>query len=44
MSTIPFLRSENRILPPLGWRLRHEIRATSNLIVAAVVLAVAVLA
>jgi hypothetical protein len=44
MSTIPFLPSENRILPPVGWRLRREIRATSNLIVAALVLAVAVLA
>ncbi len=44
MSTIPFLRSQNGILPPVGWRLRHEIRATSNLIVAAVVLAVTVLA
>jgi hypothetical protein len=44
MSNIPFLRSENRILPPVGWRLRREIRATSLLTVAAVVLAVAALA
>jgi hypothetical protein len=42
MSNILFLRSENMISPPLIWRLRRVIRATSRLIVAAVALAVVV--
>ena len=42
MSTILSLRSENMISPPLIWRLRRVIRATSCLIVAAVALAVVV--
>ena len=42
MSNILSLRSENMISPPLIWRLRRVIRATSLLIVAAVALAVVV--
>jgi hypothetical protein len=42
MSNILSLRSENMISPPLIWRLRRVIRATSHLIVAAVALAVVV--
>jgi hypothetical protein len=42
MSNIPSLRSENMISPPLIWRLRRVIRATSRRIVAAVALAVVV--
>jgi hypothetical protein len=42
MSRILSLRSESMISPPLIWRLRRVIRATSLLIVAAVVLTVAV--
>ena len=42
MSRILSLRSENMISSPLIWRMRSVIRATSLLIVAAVVLTVAV--
>ena len=42
MSNILSLRTENMISPPLIWRLRGLIRATSRLIVAAVALAVVV--
>ena len=42
MSNILSLRSENMISPPLIWRLRRVIRATSHLIVAAVALDVVV--
>ena len=42
MSNILSLRSENMISPPLIWRLRRVIRATSGLIIAVVALAVAV--